>query len=118
MIVVKVDPFKQVRKNAHIWRGEKSLLWYNERLDGSFSFLALYDFGDKKCRLFLEVGGAQKVEFKNDELPSDQFEHLKKEIEVIERLLINPEPPWVVDSKFEKEKGLLKEKKSIQKSTE
>lgn len=45
-------PLEQIRKNAHIWRGEKTLLWYNEQLDGSFSFLVLYDFGDKNAAFF------------------------------------------------------------------
>ena len=50
-----IDPFKAARKNAHIWHGENATIWYNEKLDGSFSVLVLYEFGEKKRRLFLEI---------------------------------------------------------------
>lgn len=100
MPTIKIDPFSRVRKNVHVWHGENTLIWYTEGVvDGSFTVLILYDFGDKKRRLFLEVDGAQKTEFKNDELPSDQFEHLKKEVEVIERLLIDPTKSTEKDSR-------------------
>lgn len=91
MAQIKINPFENLRKNAHVWRGENTLIWYTEgAVGGSFTVLILYDFGNEKRRLFLEVGGSQKIEFKNEELPFDQFEHLRKEVETIERLLINP----------------------------
>lgn len=91
MATIKIDPFSAIRKNAHIWRGEKALIWYQERLDGSFTILTLYDFGDTKRRLFLEIDNKnQKVEFKNDELLPDEYEHLKSEVETIEKLLADP----------------------------
>ena len=87
MTTIKIDPFSAIRKNAHIWHGEKALIWYHERLDGSFTILTLYDFGDIKRRLFLEVDDKnQKVEFKNDELSPEEYEHLKKEIGMVEKL--------------------------------
>jgi hypothetical protein len=88
MSAYPIDPFKDARKNAHIWRGENSILWYNEKLDGSFTLLTLYDFGDKKRRLFLEVNDKnQRVEFKNEELSDGQFANLIQEIGVIEKML-------------------------------
>lgn len=88
MATIKIDPFSTIRKNAHIWRGEKALIWYQERLDGSFTILTLYDFGGIKRRLFLEIGNKnQKVEFKNDELSPEEYANLKNEIKVIEKLL-------------------------------
>lgn len=88
MSKIEFDPFKDARKNAHIWRGESSILWYNEKLDGSFTMLTLYDFGDKKRRLFLEVNDKnQRVEFKNEELSDGQFANLIQEIGVIEKML-------------------------------
>lgn len=88
MATIKIDPFSAIRKNMHIWHGEKALIWYQERLDGSFTILTLYNFGDTKRRLFLEINDEnKKVEFKNDELTSDEYEHLKNEMETIEKLL-------------------------------
>lgn len=83
----KIDPFDKIRKNAHVWRGENAIIWYQEAMDGSYTVLTLTDFGDKKSRLFLAVNKNGSVEFKNDELPPDQYEHLKNEIEIIEKLL-------------------------------
>ena len=86
--VAKIDPFEKVRKNAHIWRGEECLIWYNERLDDSFTVLVLYDFGDKKRRLFLDVDKAgQKIEFKNDEIHDALFEKLRIEVEAVQKML-------------------------------
>lgn len=83
-----IDPFKDARKNAHIWRGENAIIWYNEKLDGSFTVLTLYDFGDKKRRIYLEVNDQnQKVEFKNDELDDEHYNKLLQEIYIIEKLL-------------------------------
>lgn len=83
-----IDPFENIRKNAHIWHGEHSSIWYQQRLDGSFTILTLYDFGDIKRRLFLEIDdNNQKVEFKNDALSPDEYEHLRREIEMIEKLV-------------------------------
>ena len=80
-----IDPFQKARKNAHIWRGENAIIWYNEKLDGSFTLLTLYDFGDKKRRLFLEIdNNNQMVAFKNDELTDDLYLHLVNEIETVE----------------------------------
>ncbi len=92
MSKIEFDPFKEARKNAHIWRGENAIIWYNERLDGSFSVLTLYDFGDKKRRIFLEVNDKnQRVEFRNDELSDLQFRNLSREIEVVEKFIANSE---------------------------
>ena len=80
-----IDPFQKARKNAHIWRGENAIIWYNEKLDGSFTLLTLYDFGDKKRRHFLEIdNNNQMVAFKNDELTDDLYLHLVNEIETVE----------------------------------
>ncbi len=88
MSTIKIDPFSTIRKNAHIWRGERALIWYQERLDGSFTILTLYDFGDTKRRLFLEIDDKdQKVEFKNDELSAEAYQELKSEIETIENMM-------------------------------
>lgn len=88
MPIYKMDPFKDARKNAHIWRGENTILWYNEKLDGSFTVLTLYDFGDKKRRIYLEVNDQnQKVEFKNDELSKEHYDALLQEIYVVEKFL-------------------------------
>ena len=88
MAEIKIDPFEHVRKNAHVWRGEKSIISYTEKLDSSFSVLVLYELENKKHRLLLEVdNNNQKVEFKNDELPADLYEHLKKEIGIMEKFL-------------------------------
>ena len=85
---ITIDPFEHVRKNAHVWRGENCVIWYCEKLDGSFSVLILYDFDDAKHRLFLDVDNAhQKLEFKNDVLPEDLYEELKNDIEAVERIL-------------------------------
>lgn len=83
-----IDPFKVARKNAHIWHGENATIWYNEKLDGSFSVLVLYEFGDKKRRLFLEINDHDRlIEFKNDELVSEQFIGLLQEIRTIEKMI-------------------------------
>ena len=88
MAQIKINPFENLRKNAHVWRGENTLIWYTEGMAvGSFTVLILYDLPDKKRRLFLEVDGKEKIEFKSEELPADQFEHLKSEIAVIEKML-------------------------------
>jgi hypothetical protein len=88
MPIFNIDPFKDARKNAHIWRGENTIIWYNEKLDGSFTVLTLYDFGDKKRRIYLEVNeNNQKVEFKNDELNAEQYGSLLQEIYIIEKFL-------------------------------
>lgn len=84
----QIDPFKEARKNAHIWHGENATIWYNEKLDGSFSVLVLYEFGEKKRRLFLEINDQDRlIEFKNDELMSEQFICLLQEIRSIEKML-------------------------------
>ena len=87
-----IDPFKAARKNAHIWHGENATIWYNEKLDGSFSVLALYEFGDKKRRLFLEINDQDRlIEFKNDELVPERFIGLLQEIRTIEKILAESE---------------------------
>ncbi len=91
MPLYNIDPFKDARKNAHIWRGEYAIIWYNEKLDGSFTILTLYDFGDKKRRIYLEVNERnQKVEFKNDELDEKHYVSLLQEIYLIEKYLVEP----------------------------
>lgn len=86
--VIKIDPFEKARKNAHIWRGEECLIWYNERIDDSFTLLVLYDFGDKKRRLFLDVDKAgQKTEFKNEEIHEELFKKLEIEVEMVQKLI-------------------------------
>jgi len=88
MSKIELDPFKDARKNAHIWRGENAIIWYNEKLDGSFTILTLYDFGDKKRRIFLEINDKnQRVEFRNDELGENQYDRLIHEIGIIEKFL-------------------------------
>src|SRR3989344_6385164 len=88
MPIFRVDPFKDARKNAHIWRGENAIIWYNEKLDGSFTILTLYDFGDKKRRIFLEINDKnQRVEFRNDEMGENQYNRLIQEIGIIEKFL-------------------------------
>ncbi len=83
-----IDPFKAARKNAHIWHGENATIWYNEKLDGSFSVLVLYEFGDIKRRLFLEINDQDRlIEFKNDELIQCQFVNLLNEIQFIEKMI-------------------------------
>jgi len=85
-----IDPFKAARKNAHIWHGENATIWYNEKLDGAFSVLVLYEFGDKKRRLFLEINDQDRlIEFKNDELDDIHFSVLSQEIYAIEKILSN-----------------------------
>jgi len=89
MPIFGLDPFKDARKNAHIWRGENAIIWYNEKLDGSFTVLTLYDFGDKKRRIYLEVNDQnQKIEFKNDELADEQYNALLQEIYLIDKFLM------------------------------
>jgi hypothetical protein len=88
MSKIEFDPFKDARKNAHIWRGENAIIWYNEKLDGSFTVLTLYDFGDRKRRIYLEVNNQnQRVEFRNDELGEYQYNKLIQEIGIIEKFL-------------------------------
>jgi|GEM_PF-1050052 hypothetical protein len=83
-----INPFENLRKNAHVWRGQKSIISYNERLDDSFSVLVLYSLGDKKYRLFLSVDERNaKVEFKNEEIDEKLFRQLHENIEGIERML-------------------------------
>jgi len=78
----EIDPFETLRKNGHIWEGEKATLWYHERLDGSFCLVVLYNFDDKKRRLFLEVNNfKRKVEFKNEDISDDLYLHVLMEIE-------------------------------------
>ena len=88
MAEIKIDPFEHVRKNAHVWRGEKSIISYTEKLDSSFSVLVLYNLGNKKCRLSLAVDEKNtKVEFKNEEIDVSLFAHLHNEIETLEKFL-------------------------------
>ena len=88
MSKIDFDPFREARKNAHIWRGENAIVWYNEKLDGSFTILTLYNFGDKKRRIYLEVNDKnQKVEFRNDELGDNQYNKLIHEIGIVEKFL-------------------------------
>ena len=99
MPIYRMDPFKDARKNAHIWRGENAIIWYNEKLDGSFTVLTLYDFGDKKRRIYLEVNNQkQKIEFKNDELAEQNYNSLLQEIYLIEKYLA--EPPQQLSGSF------------------
>ena len=62
MADLEIDPFENLRKNGHIWEGEKATLWYHEKLDNSFTLTVLYDFEDKKRRLFLTVNNFNKKE--------------------------------------------------------
>lgn len=79
---IEIDPFEALRKNGHIWEGDKATLWYHEKLDGSFSLVVLYNFEDKKRRLFLEVNNLKrKVEFKNEDISDDLYTHILMEIE-------------------------------------
>lgn len=88
MPIFGIDPFKEARKNAHIWRGENAIIWYNEKLDGSFTVLVLYDFNDKKRRIYLEVNDKnQKIEFKNDELADEHYSRLLQDIFMIEKCM-------------------------------
>ena len=90
MPLFRLDPFKEARKNAHIWRGENAVIWYNEKLDGSFTVLTLYDFGDKKRRLYFEINDKNhRVEFRNDEVSDVQFSELIRDIEQVERFLVS-----------------------------
>lgn len=85
MVVIKIDPFEGMRKNSHIWRGEHALVWYNETLEGSLRLIVLYDFGDSKRRLTLEIDDKNKrVEFKNDTLDPPLYEQLVQEVEMME----------------------------------
>lgn len=88
MPLQRLDPLKRARKNGHIWRGENAIIWYNEKLDGSFTVLTLYDFGDRKRRLYLEVDNENsKVEFKNDELSPALYDRLLGEIEIVKKFI-------------------------------
>lgn len=84
----QIDPFKEARKNAHIWHGENATIWYNEKLDGSFTVLTLYDFKNRKRRIYLEVNDEnRKVEFRNDDISDVYYAKLLQEIFTIERYL-------------------------------
>ncbi len=76
------DPFEMLRKNAHVWDGDKTTLWYHEKLDGSFTLIALYDFRGSHWRLFLAVDNwKNRVEFKNEEITKDLHTQICMEIE-------------------------------------
>ncbi|MBY0385104.1 hypothetical protein K2X05_08085 [bacterium] len=78
----EIDPFESLRKNGHIWEGEKATLWYHEKLDGSFTLIVLYDFEDKKRRLHLEINNfKRKIEFKNEDISEDLYNQIQMEIE-------------------------------------
>ncbi len=82
MSKIEIDPFENLRKNGHIWEGEKATLWYHEKMDGSFVLTVLYDFENQKRHLHLEINNKkQKVEFKNEELSKDLYQHILMEIE-------------------------------------
>lgn len=82
MAKYELDPFETLRKNAHIWEGEKATLWYHERLDGSFTLVVLYNFDYKKRQLYLEVNNKnKKVEFKNEDISDELYNHILMEIE-------------------------------------
>lgn len=92
MVVLKIDPFGEMRKGSHIWRGARAVLWYYETMDDSFRLIVLYAFGDKKRRLTLEIDNKNsRVESKNDELDDALYEHLLGEIEMMEKLTREPE---------------------------
>ncbi len=79
---IEIDIFEDLRKNGHIWEGEKTTLWYHEKLDGSFVLIALYDFDDKKRRLYLEVNNLKrKFEIKNEDISEELYRHVLMEIE-------------------------------------
>ncbi len=83
-----VDPFKNLRKNGHIWRGEKALIWYHEALDGSFRVLVFYDFDDRKRCVNLEVDDKnRRVEFTNNDLTPEKYAELSKEVEFMESVM-------------------------------
>ena len=79
---IEIDPFEHMRKNGHVWDGEKATLWYHEKLDGSFILTVLYNFGSMKRRLFLELDDKnRRVEFKNEEISDELYRHILMEIE-------------------------------------
>jgi len=79
---IELDPFEHLRKNGHIWDGEKATLWYHEKLDGSFTLTILYNFGYMKRRLLLEVNDKnRRIEFKNEEISDQLYTHILMEIE-------------------------------------
>ncbi len=79
---MEIDPFANLRKNAHVWEGEKATLWYHEALDGSFSLTVLSTFGNKKRRLLLEIDEKNnRVAFKNEEISHELYTHIMMEIE-------------------------------------
>ena len=83
MADLELDPFENLRKNGHIWEGEKATLWYHEKLDNSFTLTVLYDFEDKKRKLYLEVNNLKrKIEFKNEDISEDLYKHILMEIEI------------------------------------
>jgi hypothetical protein len=82
MVKIELDPFENLRKNAHIWEGEKATLWYHEKLDGSFTLIVLYNFENRKRQLLLEVNDRnKKVEFKNLDISDELYNHILMEIE-------------------------------------
>ena len=88
---IELDPFQDLRKNGHIWEGEKATLWYHEKLDGSFTLTVLYDFEDKKRRLYLEVNNfKRKVEFKNEDISEELYRHVLMEIEAFKGIVNIP----------------------------
>lgn len=90
MTEFRIDPFKEIRKNAHIWRGSRSFVWYQEALDDSFTVQILYDFGDTKRHIFILIHNkSQNVEFRNTELAAEKYQALKEEIEMVEHFLSN-----------------------------
>lgn len=81
MADLELDPFENLRKNGHIWEGEKAVLWYHEKLDNSFTLTVLYDFEDKKRRLFLTVNNLKrKVEFKNEDISEELYNQIIQEV--------------------------------------
>lgn len=92
MAQLKIDPFEYLRKNAHLWQGENSLMWYSEGASGgSFTILILYDFGEKKQRLLLEIDNkTQKVEFKNETIDLALYQNLLEEIMMLKKLFHDP----------------------------
>lgn len=91
---IGIDPFGDLRKNSHIWKGARSVIWYHEKMDDSMRLIILYDFGDKTRALVLEIDDkSRRVEFRNNDLESGEFEHLKSEIEFMEKMLREPLQP-------------------------
>ena len=73
-----IDPFENIRKNAHIWHGDHSSIWYQEDFDDSFNIIVLYPLGKKKRRIVVEVNESNdQVIFKNDEVAEELYEKLR-----------------------------------------